>query len=104
MPTSIRRRSIGASVSVSNALTGFFGADNVGADHELEVLDPDAVGVGLVVAGLVGQDHAALQRRGAELRDPRRPFMDAEIAADAVAGAVLEIDPGLPEMLPREAV
>ena len=32
--------------------------------HEFEILDPDAVGVGLVVSGLVGEDHPALQRRG----------------------------------------
>ena len=60
------------------------GAGDVGADDEFEVLDPDAVGIGLVVAGLVGKDHAALQRRGAEL-EIRRAFMHREIAADAVA-------------------
>ncbi len=50
---SIRRRSIGARVSVSKAWSPAFGARYVGADDELEILDADAVGVGLVVAGLV---------------------------------------------------
>ena len=56
---------------------------------------------GLVVARLVRQDHARLERRGAELRQPLRPLVHREIAADAVAGAVVEIEPGLPERLAR---
>ena len=44
-----------------------FGACDFGLDHQFEIFDADAVGVGLVVAGLVGQDHARSQRRGAEL-------------------------------------
>ena len=101
--TSISRRSIGASVSVSNAFIGFSAPAMSAADHQLEVLDPDAEGVGLVVAGLVGQDHAALQRRGAELGDPRRAFVHREIAADAVAGAVVEIEAGLPQRIAAPA-
>ena len=101
---STRRRSIGASVSVSKRIHRLFGAGDLGADHQFEILDPDAVSVGLVVAGLVGKDHAALERRGAELGNPRRSFMDRKIAADAVAGAVLEIEPGLPQELPRQRV
>ena len=94
---SISRRSIGASVSVSNALSGFSAPATGGAfDHQHQVLDADAVGAGLVVAGLVRQDHAALERRGAELGDARRAFVHRQIAADAVAGAVVEIEPGLP--------
>src|SRR6185312_550604 len=44
-----------------------FGTSDVGGDHQLQILDPDAVAVGLVIAGLIGQDHAALQGRCAEL-------------------------------------
>ena len=35
-------------------------------------------------------------------RDALRPFVDRQIAADAMAGAVGVIEPGLPEELPRE--
>ena len=94
---SISRGSIGASVSVSNALSGFSPPAIVGAfDHQHQVLDADAVGAGFVIAGLVRQDHAALERRGAELGDARRPFVHRQIAADAVAGAVVEVEAGLP--------
>src|SRR5712691_4004927 len=84
---SIKRRSIGAR--------------DVGGDHQFQILDPDSETIGLVIAGLVGEDHAASERRGAELGNPRRAFMHREIAADAVAGTVIEIDAGLPEELPR---
>src|SRR3954451_8512336 len=70
-----------------------FRAGDLDAGDEFEVFDADAVGIRLVIAGLVGQDHAALQRRGAEFRDPRRAFMHREIVADPMAGAVLEIEP-----------
>ena len=58
----------------------------------------------LVIARLVRQDHAALQRRGAEFRDARRAFVHREVAADAVAGAVVVVEAGLPEELPRQRV
>ena len=86
------------------AVERLFGAGDVGTDHQFEIFNPDAIGIGLVVAGLVGQDHAALQRRGAELGNSRRALMHREIAADAVPGAVLEIEAGLPEILSRQAV
>ena len=97
--------SIGASVSVSKALSGFSAPATGGASiDQHQVLDADAVGAGLVVAGLVRQDHAALERHGAELGDARRALVHRQIAADAVAGAVIEIEPGLPEKLPRERI
>ena len=65
--------------------------------HDDQVLDADAEGAGAVVAGLVGEDHARLQRRRAELRDALRPFVHREIGADAVARAVVEVEPGLPQ-------
>jgi hypothetical protein len=83
---------------------GLLGTCDVGADNQFQVFDPDAVGVGLVIAGLVGQDHAAPQRCGAELGNSRRTLMHRQIAADAMAGAVLEIDAGLPQELPRQRV
>ena len=89
----ISRRSIGASVSVSKALSGFSAPATGGpSDHQHQVLDADAVGAGLVVAGLVREDHAALERGGAELGDARRALVHRQIAADAVAGAVVEIE------------
>ena len=40
----------------------------------------------------------------AELGNPRRAFMHRQVAADAMAGAVIEIDAGLPQELPRQGV
>src|SRR5438067_3679953 len=54
-----------------------------------EILDADAVFSGLVIAGLVGDDHARLERlvtaalRASNWRNTLRPFMDREEAADA---------------------
>src|SRR6185369_2245983 len=63
-----------------------------------QVLDPDAVFAGLVVAGLVGDDHARLERHAVRrLGDAVRAFMHREIAADAMPGAVVVIEPDLPE-------
>src|SRR5690606_20465899 len=62
---------------------------------EDEVLDPDAVLAGLIVTGLVGEDHAGdqlLLRPGlapAGLGDALRSFVHGEEAADAVSGSVL---------------
>ena len=51
---SISRRSIGASVNVSKALSGFSAPIGSGAgDHQHQIFDADAVGGGFVVAGLV---------------------------------------------------
>src|SRR5262249_19685963 len=63
-----------------------------------------AVGAGFVVAGLVRQDHAGLERRGAELGDAGRSFVHREIAADAVAGAVVEVESLRPQELPSKGV
>src|SRR5207302_4392201 len=63
-----------------------------------------AVGAALIVAGLVRKDHAALERRGAELGDARRALVHREIAADAVAGAVVEIEPLRPQELAGEGI
>ena len=40
----------------------------------------------------------------AELGDARRAFVHRQIAADAVAGAVVEVEAGLPQRLPGERV
>ena len=71
---------------------------------EDQVLDADAPRAGLVVAGLVGEQHARLQRGGADLGDALRAFVDRKVAADAVPGAVVEIEPRFPERLAGEAV
>jgi hypothetical protein len=62
-----------------------------------EVLDPDPVGAGLVIAGLVRKDHAALERGRAGLGDALRALMHRKITADPMAGAVVEIEPALPQ-------
>src|SRR5216684_2064926 len=73
--------------------------------HHDEVLDADAVRAGLVVAGLVRDDHARQERlRVGQLRDALRPLMDGEIAADAVAGAVVVVEPDLPQRAARQRV
>src|SRR5204863_9070354 len=72
--------------------------------HQHEVLDADAVGAFLVVAGLVGDDHAGLQHGHAALGDALRALVHGEIAADAVAGAVVEVEPRLPQGAARERV
>ncbi len=102
---SISRRSIGASVSVSNSSSGFSAPAGAGARcHQHQVFDADAVGGGFVIARLVGQDHAAQQRHGAELRNARRAFVHRQVAADAVAGAVVEVEPGLPQRHARQRI
>src|SRR4051812_30126168 len=70
-----------------------------------EVLDPDPVGVQLVIARLVADDHADFERHApALLADAWRPLVDAEIGADAVAGAVVEVEPGAPQRHPGQRV
>ena len=83
----------------------FLGALDLRAlHHQHQVLDPDAVFAGFVIARLVRQDHAALQRRVAELGDARRALVHRQIAADAVAGAVIEVEAVRPQRLPRERI
>src|SRR5205823_375857 len=73
--------------------------------HDDQIFDADAVGAGLVVAGLVRDDHPGQERLGVRrLRDPLRTFMHAEIAADPVAGAVVVIEALLPERAAGEGV
>ena len=71
-------------------------------DHE-QVLDADAEAPGRIIAGLVGNDHAREQRRRSGLGDALRAFVDREIDADAVAGAMVEIEAGAPQRGAREA-
>src|SRR5712671_6018751 len=73
--------------------------------HREEVVDPDAISAGLVIAGLVRDDHPGQQRLTVcRLRDTLRAFVHAEIAADTVPGAVVVIEPPLPERPARETV
>src|SRR3546814_3938988 len=78
--------------------------------HQHQRLDANAVFARLVITGLVREDHAGFERdRGAaagvaRLGDPRRAFVDREVRADAVAGAVREIETGFPQGPPREAI
>src|SRR5690348_13119074 len=59
-----------------------------------QILDPDAVLAGLVVARLIREDHPGLQRLVAaalaapDRRDALRTLVNREEAADAVAGAM----------------
>src|SRR3546814_7650200 len=77
---------------------------------DLQILDPNAEMARLVIAGLVGQDHAGVQRflgprlPARRLGDALRPFVDGQIGADAVAGAMGIIDPVGPQILPRQNV
>ena len=86
----IRSRSIGASVSVSkpNRLRSPAGRHLRCSDRH-RILDADAVGSRLVVAGLVPTmipGCSAMPAR--QVRDPLRSFVDTEVIADAVAGPV----------------
>src|SRR3546814_6901490 len=70
-----------------------------------DLFDADAVFARLVIARLVGKDHARLQRLvPAGRRDPLRPFVHRKEAADAVAGAMREIEADIPQMLPGQHV
>src|SRR3546814_3330969 len=42
--------------------------------------------------------------RAAELGDALRAFVDREIAADAMAGAVVVVEAGLPQKMPRQGI
>ena len=84
-----------------NSLNGLFAVaagNGLSFGDVLQVLDSDAPGAGLVVAGLVGDDHARLERHGvSDFRNPMRAFMHGKIAADAMAGAVVVIDAAFPQ-------
>src|SRR5690606_36869768 len=71
---------------------------------EDEVLRADAVGAVLVITGLVGNDHARLERHAVAGRDADRALVHAEEVPDAVAGAVGIGDSVLPQELPREDI
>src|SRR3546814_7164178 len=74
------------------------------------MFDADAEGARLVIAELVREYHAVVQRllgprlsaRG--LGDALRPLMHRQIGADAVAGAMRIIDAVGPQILPCENV
>jgi len=85
----ITLRSIGARVMVSKP-----SISRSAVPHQHEVFDADAVAACLVIAGLVRDDHGGQQRLPVwRLRDALRSFMDAEIAADPVPGAVVTVEP-----------
>ncbi len=65
------RRSMGQSVSVSSSRN--LPPPISLSDHKNEVLDADAVLPALVVAGLVGEDHARLERQRVACRKPVGP-------------------------------
>ena len=94
---------MGASVSVSKPRNPPFGV--VGLLHRHQVLDPDAVGAGLVVAGLVGDHHAGRERsRAAHAGDPLGTLVHVEVVAHAVPGAMVVIEARLPQELAGERV
>ena len=70
-----------------------------GVLHQHKVLDPDAEGPFAVIARLIGQDHAGFQHHIASAGQPLRSFMDGKVAADTMAGPMVEILPGQPEIV-----
>ncbi len=74
-------------------------------EYRHQILNPNPIFPGFIIARLIGNDHARFQRRiAAALGNPLRSFMHIEETANAVAGAVLVIKPGLPEILPRQRI
>ena len=70
-----------------------------------QVFDADAIGAGFVIAGLVRDDHARQQGLDARrLGDALRPLVHAEIAADPVPGAVVVVEPLLPQPMAGKGV
>src|SRR6202030_35889 len=70
-----------------------------------EIFDADPVGIGLVIAGLVRDDHAGQQRlRVRGLGDALWALVHSQIAADAMPGAVVVVEPLLPQRAARKAV
>jgi hypothetical protein len=79
--------------------------NRLGRGDDLQILDPDAVIADLVIAWLIGHDHAGFQRNGVRrLGDALRAFMDPQIAAHAVTGAMIIIEPGHPQRLTRQRI
>src|SRR5690606_29370123 len=87
-----------------------FHAGNLALLDQHQVLDANAVFAGLVVAGLVREDHPGHQLLigprlpAARLGDALRPFVNREEAADTVARAVRVVDARRPQELPRQRV
>ena len=81
-----------------------FGAGDVAFFDENEVFDANAPLACFVKAGLIGQHHAGFERGDAGFGDALGAFMDGEVGADAVAGAVVEIEPDVPKRLAGESV
>src|SRR5208283_2406817 len=69
-----------------------------------EILEPDSIFARAIISGLVGEDHARLERRMAHLGDALRPLMHAEISADAMTHAVIEVEPRLPQRPSRHRI
>src|SRR5262249_39955507 len=83
----------------------FAAGDVFGRGDHLQVFDADTVRASFVVAGFVRDDHAGLKWHGVEhFRDAMRTFVHAEIRTDAVAGAVIVVEAGLPQAHPRQRV
>ncbi|MNK99764.1 hypothetical protein D3C87_1201780 [compost metagenome] len=79
--------------------------DRLRRRHDLQGLDADAPLAFAIVTRLVGQDHAGKQRLGVDVgRDALRPLVHAQIGADAMAGAVVEVETGVPQRLTRDGV
>src|SRR6185437_543317 len=82
-----------------------FGADRFWrCDHQHQVFDSNAVGCRFIITGLVRQNHAAPEGDHAEFRYARRAFVNRQIAADPVAGAMIEVEPGLPKRCARQRI
>ena len=91
------RVSNGARVSVSKRRNGFV-APGKSALHQQQILQADAVLVRQVVARLVRQDHPLGDRhRLGQARQADRPLVHREIAANAMAGAMVVVQPRLPQ-------
>src|SRR3546814_5406218 len=69
------------------------------------VLRANSPRAGAVVARFVGDDHTGFECNGVRrLGHPLRTFVNAQIAADAVTGAVVEVQARRPEMDARQYV
>src|SRR2546430_6508579 len=82
----------------------FRAGDRRGANHQQQILDADTIGAAFVIAGLIRQDHAGLERGGAELGNVGGAFVHREIAAHAVPSAVVEVEALRPQELSRKRV
>src|SRR5690606_27390924 len=75
-----------------------------GLGDQHEVFEADAISALLIVAGLVGDDHARLQHRHSASRDRLRPFVHRKIASDDVPRSEVVIETFFPERTTSEAV